>query len=405
MNFITIQPVPGSCSTRGTVVVRGVANNTSCVALTMSKSRASNITLNSPLLSATVAPQAGYSGGTACNTTPVTFYATTSVALGCISSYEWTYPGSWSSPSPSGNSITLTPNGTSSISDAIRVKVNFSCGSSLTSADYVPPYIEPVIAGPSLVCSSASYSIQNTQGVSVNWASSDTGILSINSSGTATRVGSNSGYVTLSATLPCPAPVQSRLIWVGEPSISYFPAGANPCTNNPYYQGPNVPGLYYAWSVDNTNVWFTSSANAFSTAVISNNPEYFTISLEITDGNCTSSSSQFSYTDGYYCQCFFDPSCGGMGFSSFRVSPNPTVDDQLVVELDEKEFKNKSKLKGAVTYSISVIKSDGNELLKLTSKSQKQIIDTSKLQEGGYFLKIAYDNKIQTQRILVKRQR
>lgn len=418
VNSITIQPVPGSCSTRGTVVVRAVANNISCPSLPVSKSRASNVVLNSPDLSASVTPQAGYFGGTACNTDPVTFTASLSHTLSCVQQYEWQFPAAWRWLNPAtgqltagpvntiGNSLVLYPDGSTNIVGNIRAGVRMTCGSVVNSSNFALTYIEPVLSGPSLVCSSANYTIQNTSVGSVNWASSDTGILTINSStGAATRVGSNSGYVTLSATLPCAAPVQSKLVWVGEPSITYFPPGSNPCYNNPYYQGPNVPGLYYTWSVDNSNVRFTSSANAFSTAVISNNPEYFTIALEVTDGNCTASNSQFSYTDGYYCQCFFDPLCGGLGFSSFSVSPNPTVDDQLVIELDENEFENKSKLKGEVAYSISVIKSDGNEILKLTTKSQKQIIDTSKLQEGVYFLKITYNNKMQTQRILVSHKR
>lgn len=322
------------------------------------------------------------------------------MALGCISSYSWDYPGSWTFVSQNANAITLQPSGSPADSNPIRATINFSCGSSITSANYTPPYTPPVISGPVLVCDGATYSLEYASGVSVTWASSDTNVLTINSSGQVSRVGTNSGYVTISATLPCAAPVQSKQIWVGEPTITYFPPGSNPCFDNPYYQCPNLDGLYYTWSVDNQNVWFTSGNSNHTAAVISNNPEYFTISLTITDGVCTLSSNLFTYTAGYYCQCFFDPSCGGMGFARFSTTPNP-ADDQLVIEFEEEDYSNQKKLKGEVNYSLTLIDNEGNEKLKANLNKMKGTLDISKVPVGTYYLKIEYDGTVETRRILV----
>src|SRR5690606_8302198 len=113
---------------------------------------------------------------------PVSFYATTDAALGCITSYGWTYPSSWSFVSQSDNSITLQPSGTPDDSNPIKATVNFSCGSSITSGNYVPPYATPVLTGSNLICSSASFVLQNASSASVTWTSSDMNIATVNSS-------------------------------------------------------------------------------------------------------------------------------------------------------------------------------------------------------------------------------
>ncbi|MBL7846032.1 MAG: hypothetical protein JNL40_01090 [Cyclobacteriaceae bacterium] len=197
-NFITIIPIdcakPGNVTVYGTLVGAGPFCNSA------EKSATATISLNGANPIATVGPQSGYTGSSACNITPVTFYGTTNVALGCISSYSWAYPQSWSLVSQSGNSITLRPSGTSADSNPIRVSINFTCGSSITSGNYIPPYTQPIIDGPNLICSSGTFTIQNSSSTSVTWTSLNTSVLTINSSGIASRLGSASGSVTQ---LPC----------------------------------------------------------------------------------------------------------------------------------------------------------------------------------------------------------
>lgn len=80
----------------------------------------------------------------------------------------------------------------------------------------------PAIAGND-VCGGVTFSVPNTPpGNSVSWSSSNTGGLSINSSsGSATRVGSFEGYVTLTATFSgsCPHGPATKLVKVGSPSL------------------------------------------------------------------------------------------------------------------------------------------------------------------------------------------
>lgn len=266
----------------------------------------------------------------------------------------------------------------------------------------IPVTKPPEIQGPNLVCSSAQFTFFPSTN-SISWSSSNSSGLTIDpSTGVAIRQGNFNGSVSISAThnAECGLSI-TKIIWVGEPTITYFPPGTNPCFNNPYYQGPNLDGLYYTWSVDNQNVWFTSGNSNHTAAVISNNPEYFTLSLTITDGVCTLSNSLFTYTAGYYCQCFFDPSCGGMGFARFTTTPNP-ADDQLVIEFEEEDYSNQKKLKGEVNYSLTLIDNEGNEKLKANLNKMKGTLDTSKVPAGTYYLKIEYDGTVETRRILIK---
>lgn len=159
-----------------------------------------------------------YLGGTACNTTPVTFFASVSPAIGCISGYTWQFPPSWEFVSQSGNSITLRPSGTPADKAAIRATVNFSCGTNKTSGDVIPNFIDPVVTGPDLICSSQPYTVQNATGLAISWSTSNPSVVTINSSGVATRVSNASDAAAIGATLPCPAPVVPKNVWVGTPS-------------------------------------------------------------------------------------------------------------------------------------------------------------------------------------------
>lgn len=213
---IRIEPI--GCAKPGNVTVRGTLVGAGPFCGSAAESSTATITLNGANPVVTVGPQAGYTGGSACNTTPVTFYATTSVALGCISGYSWQYPQSWNFVSQTGNSITLEPSGTQADANAIKATISFDCGSTVESAAFVPPFSLPLIVGPSLICSNATISLQNAEGLAVNWVSSNTNLLTINSFGQATRVGSAWGEITISASLQCDdVAIEDKKLWVGQP--------------------------------------------------------------------------------------------------------------------------------------------------------------------------------------------
>ena len=255
------------------------------------------------------------------------------------------------------------------------------------------------ITGPALVCTTANYTFVGP----VTWSSNNTAGLAINATtGTATRQNNFNGQVTITATINsgCGTTNITRNVWVGEPSIVYHPPGRNPCSSNPWYSGPSMPGLSYSWSVDNQNVWFVTSTTNYSSAVISYNPEYFNITLTISDGICTTSTTFFSYTAGYYCQCFFDPACGG-GFSRFAVAPNP-ASNQVEVSFVDAEYEKELKRFGAFDYSLALVDEQGNVVSKVETSDRIYKWDTSKIPNGTYYLKANYKNFVETNRILIK---
>lgn len=261
------------------------------------------------------------------------------------------------------------------------------------------------VNGPSLICNPTQFTLANQPvGSTLTWSTSEPAGLNINpATGAASRQNNFSGQVAVIATLNigCGNFNVIRNVWVGEPLIVYHPPGSNPCSSNPWYSGPILAGgLYYSWSVDNANVWFTTYTTNYSSAVISYNPEYFNITLTISDGICSTSTTLFSYTDGYYCQCFFDPACGG-GFSRFAVAPNP-ASNQVDVSFDDKEYEKELKRFGAIEYNLALVDEQGNIVGKIKTSDKVYKWDTSKLPNGTYYLKANYMSFGETKRILIK---
>jgi len=135
------------------------------------------------------------------------------------------------------------------------------------------------------------------------------------------------------------------------------------------------------------------------TAVLSHNPEYFNITLQISDGSCTTSQTLFSYTDGYYCQCFFDPSCdnGGIGFTIF---PNPASDDiTVMMDIDEEETNRENE----VLYELKLYDVSGNELHAQTTSGPKTTLSVRHIKNGFYYLHIRYEGALIRKQIRVER--
>lgn len=256
------------------------------------------------------------------------------------------------------------------------------------------------VVGPDLICSSGVYHLQNpTQGVVVTWSTSNPNGLNIDNTGTVTRLNNFNGQVTITATVNSGCASVSRNVWVGDPSIVYYPPGYNPCTDNPWYAGPIIQGVSYSWSVDNPNVWFTTNTTHYSAAVISYNPEYFNITLTVSEGSCSTSTTLFSYTDGYYCQCFFDPACGGL--SLFTATPNP-AGQQIDVGIEDGEYEKELKKIGRISYALALIDDKGNVHSNVEVIGKSYRWDTSKISDGTYYLKIIYKDLIETRRIIIK---
>jgi hypothetical protein len=408
-NFISIEPIdcskPGDVTVFGTLVGAGPFCNAS------EKSATATIKLNSPNPVATVSPPSGYTGGSACNVTPVTFSVSTSPALGCISGYDWTFPPSWSLVSQSGNSITLRPSGKQADANSIKATVNFSCGSSVTSNGYVPPYSQPAISGPDLICSTGTFTLQNASSASVtSWTSSNTQVLTINTSGVVSRVGSASGPVTLRATLSCDVPLVERTIWVGNPPadvntlIWSGTRGLNPVSTN--------SGAIYTFNVDavhtaSTYTWILPPGfSIWGGSATTTDPRIY-IETSSTSGTYVlycrvNNACGFSWTKsltinngtgggGDDCPPGVSPPCSPGGPVPLSVYPNPASSD-LTIEIGESDSGNLAGRSNDAsdTYEISVQLFDNLGKLRKSGKSNsgKLALNTSDLPDGLYILSI-----------------
>lgn len=179
---------------------------------------------------------------------------------------------------------------------------------------------------------------------------------------------------------------------------AYLPSpGIDPCTANPYYSTISLPGFTYNWSVDNPNVWLTSNGQSI-TSVLSYNPEYFNITLEISDGNCTTSRTISSYTAGYYCQCFSDPACGNE--LALKVYPNPAA-EMITVELDTANVSSIDR--GFSQYELKLYTTLGEELLSQKVTSAKTLLDVRSLKNGFYYLHLVHKEGILRRQIRIER--
>ncbi len=215
VNAIAIEPI--GCSVPGTVSVQGIINVPPIACGSAGPSSTNTISLNGASPFATITVPQGYTGSRACDTNPVTFTALLSPSLGCVSGYSWTLPpgSGWTQVSQSGNTITLRPSGNSTDALPITATISLTCGSTLSGVLSVP-FTNPTIGGPSLVCATETYSIQNAApNPTIAWSTNTVG-LSINSSGVAARQNGYSGSATVSATV-CGIAATPKVVFVGTP--------------------------------------------------------------------------------------------------------------------------------------------------------------------------------------------
>lgn len=404
-NSITIEPV--NCSRPALVTVYGTLAGAGPFCNSAQKSATATISLNGANPVATVGPQSGYTGGTVCNTTPVTFYATTNVALGCITSYSWTYPPSWSFVSQSSNSIKLQPSGTQNDSSPIRATINFTCGSSITSGDYVPPFRQPTLTAPSAVCYSGSqFTLSNAPaGSSVTWTAQPASWFTV-SSGNFTGNGgthnilmaaasnntSGSGTVTFSINAGCGNPIQiQKTVWVGTATIEDIS----------YPSSTVAPNQLIPLSI----VTYPGSSNGYYKAEISRKFGGYNYTAY---GNVIEFSLPMTGT--YNVKVYANNTCGWPqnfyplvflcteGEGEFSAYPNP-ADNYVDIEMPDSD----ARITEAETepYQITLVDNMGTEVLRTSTREKK--IDTSQLKKGQYILRIQYKGKVTFQRIIIDR--
>jgi hypothetical protein len=396
LNSISIQPI--NCSTPGNVTVQGTLIGSGPFCNSAANSATATINLNGANPVVTVGPQVGYTGGSTCDTTPVTFYATPSVALGCISSYGWAFPSSWTEVSRSNNSITLGPSGGMADKNPIRATINFTCGSSVTSANYVPPFNTPAISGPSLICSSSTMTLNYVApGATVNWIVSAT-LRIVSGQGTTSisvaplnSVSDGTGTVRASVT-NCPsASVPNKSVWVGKPVFSAYT-----------YDGQPTPfvceGIYQSFTggdhVLNAVPGGTSSYPTFqlqtSSPYVRGTPVGYNYNFNV---NTKNQNYEFIIRASVANGCGTTTSCTYFtNWASIMESyPNPT-DDEFRVQLG----------KDGETKKVSLINSNIDVVFSVETVENEVVVETATLPEGMYVLKISNGDKTISRHLKVK---
>jgi hypothetical protein len=388
INAIAIEPVV--CSVPGSVSVKGIINVPPIACGSAGASATATISLNSVSPLATITVPQGYGGSTACNTTPVTFSALISPSLGCVSSYNWSYPPSWSLVSQSANNITLRPSGIPADAGLIRGTVNFSCGSSTTGSTLVR-YVEPVITTNAIyVCTSNQFSLSNAPGVTASWSSSNTGIATVNSLGIVSRVpGSISGYVTISATPPCAATVVPKRIWVGpmlgidnvENSIPGF------FSTSEYYKFSTYPpGIFSGqWSV--SGGYIVENGGDYVLVQFTVNNEYASITFQPNNDSCGSGTPSMSIFIG-------QGGCPSGDICPNSVYPNP-ADDQLNVSLTGSPNETSE-------VQVELYNSQSTLVQKNSSTGKDFQFSVKNLSNGIYYLRLKRGKKMLHKRIEIK---
>jgi hypothetical protein len=261
---------------------------------------------------------------------------------------------------------------------------------------------------PSSICSTGQFSINNLpSSASVSWVSSDNAILTINSSGYATKV--TSGYVTVGAsiTLSCGGIwLFSTQMFVGVPAAPGQPinsvspicrGGSKMCTI------ASVTGATsYSWITDSPNIDIGTPCGGVTCATGLNNlidglaTENYHIYITA-DNGCGSSSIRTVFVGV--------TTCGGGGGGGHLVAfPNPS-NDKLTIEsvAEASEVSTDVTSVPAPEYSIQIFDKDRNVIKNAVSTERKIVLDIASFPEGVYYLNILVGDEVIQKQILIQR--
>ncbi len=260
------------------------------------------------------------------------------------------------------------------------------------------------INGPSLVCSTGSYSIQNLPaGRSVTWASSNPSGFSINpSSGHGTRLNNFSGPVTLTVTISggCTPSVLTRNIWIGTPHITNMRVNNQPvfpsqsvslCPRNHFLNVTPMGGNAgtATWTVPSgVPHWIGNNTMDFNFP-----PSMTSIVISTRASNSCGQGANYNFfltRQNWNCP------------SSFAVSayPNPTS-EILNIEMIPLS-QDVSKDDAPIIESAILLNSDGKEVSKGYREGSKIIFDVSILKKGVYFIHVTVDGELIREQILIE---
>lgn len=253
------------------------------------------------------------------------------------------------------------------------------------------------IAGSGFVCTTSSYSVANLQpGTSVvSWSSSNNSILTINAAGTASRVGSANGQVTITATLNngCGNFTRTKTVHVGKPIVGSINVDSDVCTGEGQDVVANLTGATSA-------SWGITSGNGMNTTLMDNGNgiTYFNSYVQDCYGlQISVSNACGSVIDG-------TTICVNSCFGGLVAYPNPAKD---LVTFDFSNFSDNE-----LPDQIQVFEEKSKKLrrsinIKANSLNARKLeIDTRDLPRGLYYFHvIKSDNarqKVEKMRVILE---
>ena len=258
------------------------------------------------------------------------------------------------------------------------------------------------LSSPSSICTTGQFSIQSLPpGINVSWSSNNS-ILTVNSSGLASRVYNGYGSITASILSACGTiTLTSPSIYVGTPYFTMvtYDGALTPSTceesSQPYTTGLHtltalIAGGYPTFTLHGpSTVHGTAAGNDF-TFDVKRNDIIFDISYSKTNACGTT----------YGCTYFSNS--GGQqrpvrnGASTIMIYPNP-VQNQLTIEQSADQISSKA---GSGNISARLYDSFSRLAKSGESTNGKLLIDTGDLPKGVYYLNVFYNGETIGKQIL-----
>lgn len=252
------------------------------------------------------------------------------------------------------------------------------------------------ISGPNHICPNATYSLTALpSGATVSWSSSNTGAVTINSSGVATRVGSFNGSVTITATVNtggCSGVQLKKIVTVGTPNLVKTVNGS--LITGPY---PVSPGGTYTLNTSSNSTSATFNYNNYSgtgnMTISLYNPSNPSTPMYV-NGSSTVGSRYVRVTGTNTCGSYYEDFVFYIPGGMLKAYPNPAK-DILVIEFSSSESTN-------LPNEISLISEKTGSIVRAISPQEfyrngnfedgnKIKLDVSTYPRGIYYLHIKPD--------------
>ncbi|MFM7430084.1 MAG: T9SS type A sorting domain-containing protein, partial [Flammeovirgaceae bacterium] len=259
---------------------------------------------------------------------------------------------------------------------------------------------KPTITGPSLICSSGTFGLQDQPtGTSISWSSSFATGLAINATtGFSTRQNNFNGQVIITATITsaCGNVVFTKNVTVGTPT----PAGiigpdydlcrdrGSPYVIGTYSIDNPLPAVTYQWQVVTSSGQISPAGSGISTDLSGARYPLGCHTIRVRSNSCSTFSPWYESTF-----CVID--CALRSFNNSQaLYPNPASDEVIVI-------LGSDSLESQV-HSVELVNNYQEVVYKKTTEKSQITIPVSKLPEGTYFLSIQNKEGILQRRVLIK---